>query len=161
MSESTIGNNVPASFNLPPRKPTASTALWSHLLRQGTRHESTAFANTPILVPPNAPFDKNATSMRVLLHDTQMNFEKFTIHVEKLLEGINETKHEIKLTNTLFERNRESLIGDIIDLVNRCQKEVQKSVGLPAQRAPMDTQFKDINHRMEGLDQRLDAIQAV
>jgi hypothetical protein len=134
------------------------------------------------------PLDKNATSMRVLLHDTQANFEKFAIHVGKLIDGVNETKHEIKTTNDLFERDRQTLVGDIIDLgmfvsrrlphicnvmvlqdnvkpfvfaVNRSQKEIQKSVGSPCQTTPIETYFKDVNHRLETLDQRLDAIQAV
>ena len=45
--------------------------------------------------------------------------------------------------------------------VNRSQKEVQKSVGSPCQTASMETYFKDVNHRLDTLDQRLDAIQAV
>lgn len=68
------------------------------------------------MAPPAKPLDKNATSMRILLHDTQAHFEKFTVHAEKLLKGVQESKHEIKSVQGLFERNRESLIGDIIDL---------------------------------------------
>ena len=61
--------------------------------------------------------------MRVLLHDTQANFEKFTIHVEKLLDGIKETKQHIITTTSLFEHDRESLMGDIIDLGTWCRKQ--------------------------------------
>ena len=182
----------PLKYGLPLRPPTASTALWAHILRQDT-HPSTSLPDTPIVVPPTAPLDKNATSMRVLLHDTQANFEKFAIHIGKLIDGVNETKHEIKTTNDLFERDRQTLVGDIIDLgmfiplpvdylsrrekriyvleinvkpflfssVNRSQKEIQKSVGSPCQTASAETYFKDVNHRLDTLDQRLDAIQAV
>jgi hypothetical protein len=105
----------PLKYGLPLRPPTASTALWAHILRQDTQ-PSTSLPDTPIVVPPTVPLDKNATSMRVLLHDTQANFEKFSLHVGKLIDGVNETKHEIKTTNDLFERDRQSLVGDIIDL---------------------------------------------
>ena len=181
----------PLKYGLPIRPPTASTALWAHILKQDTQ-PSTSLSDTPIVVPPTVPLDKNATSMRVLLHDTQANFEKFAIHVGKLIDGVNETKHEIKTTNDLFERDRQTLVGDIIDLgmfiplrvddlsrekriyvneinvksflfssVNRSQKEIQKSVGSPCQTASTETYFKDVNHRLDTLDQRLDAIQAV
>ena len=106
----------PLKYGLPLRPPTASTALWAHILKQDIQQPSTSLSDTPVVVPPNIPLDKNATSMRVLLHDTQANFEKFTVHVDKLINGVNETKHEIKTTNDLFERDRERLVGDIIDL---------------------------------------------
>ena len=105
----------PLKYGLPLRPPTASTALWAHILKQDTQ-PSTSPQDTPIVLPPTVPLDKNATSMRVLLHDTQANFEKFALHVGKLIDGVNETKHEIKTTNDLFERDRQSLVGDIIDL---------------------------------------------
>ena len=104
-------STAPLKYGLPLRPPTASTALWAHILRQDTTP-----SDTPIVVPPTVPLDKNATSMRVLLHDTQANFEKFARHVGKLIDGVNETKHEIKTTNDLFERDRQTLVGDIIDL---------------------------------------------
>ena len=179
----------PLKYGLPLRPPTASTALWAHILKQDTQ-PSASLSDTSIVVPPTVPLDKNATSMRVLLHDTQANFEKFAIHVGKLIDGVIETKHEIKTINDLFERDRQRLVGDIIDLgmfislsvddlsrayivlemnvktfsfslVNRSQKEIQKSVGSPCQTASTETYFKDVNHRLDTLDQRLDAIQAV
>ena len=105
----------PLKYGLPLRPPTASTALWAHILRQDSQ-PSTSLPDTPTVVPPTVPLDKNATSMRVLLHDTQANFENFATHVGKLIESVNETKHEIKTTNDLFERDRQTLVGDIIDL---------------------------------------------
>jgi len=65
-----------------------------------------------------APLDKNATSMRVLLHDTQANFEMFTVQVGKLFETIHEAKNELKTMQSLFQRDRETLTGDIVDLGN-------------------------------------------
>lgn len=105
----------PLKYGLPLRPPTASTALWARILKQDTQ-PSTSLSDMPIIVPPTIPLDKNATSMRVLLHDTQVNFEKFAVHVGKLIDGVNEAKHEIKTTNDLFERDRQTLMGDIIDV---------------------------------------------
>ncbi|KDR67995.1 hypothetical protein GALMADRAFT_283289 [Galerina marginata CBS 339.88] len=149
----------PASYGLPPRPPTASTPLWEHLLHPRNR-APTALTDMPIIAPPLGPLDKNATSMRILLHDTQANFEKFAKHVGQLFDEVKEAKQEMKTTHSLFERDRESLMGDIIDLVNRSQKEVQKSIGTPSQQNCVDNLFKDVNHRLSGLDQRLDALQA-
>jgi hypothetical protein len=70
----------------------------------------------PIIAPPMAPLDKNATSMRVLLHDTQVNFEKFSIHTGKLFETIQETKNELQTLQSLFQHDRETLTGEILDL---------------------------------------------
>ena len=97
------------------RPPTASTPLWTHLLRP-TNHTPSSLTDLAAVAPPFTPLDKNATSMRVLLHDTQANFENFSTHVESLLDGVKETKQQIMTTNSLFERDRESLMGDIIDL---------------------------------------------
>lgn len=106
-------------YGLPPRLPTASTAVWKHLLRTTTTTEAPkSLKDIPIIAPPMAPLDKNATSMRVLLHDTQANFEKFTTQVEKLFETIQETKNELKTIHSLFQRDRETLTGDIVDLGN-------------------------------------------
>jgi len=49
----------------------------------------------------------------------------------------------------------------IIFAVNRSQKEIQKSIGTPSQSQGVESSFKDINTRLNGLDLRLDAIQAV
>lgn len=104
---------------LPPRPPTASTEVWKHLLRSTTTTElPRSLKDTPIIVPPMAPLDKNATSMRVLLHDTQTNFEKFTIQVGNLFKSIQETKNDLKTMQSFFQHDRESLTGDIVDLGN-------------------------------------------
>lgn len=65
-----------------------------------------------------AALDKNATSMRVLLHDTHANFERFTSQVGNLFETIQETKNDLKTMQSLFQRDRETLTGDIVDLGN-------------------------------------------
>ena len=98
----------------PPRK-SGSNILWRHLLNLDA--ESPSNSREPaIIVPPAPPLDKNATSMRILLHDTQANFEKFAAHSETLLEDISATRLEIKTANSLFEKERETMLGDIVDL---------------------------------------------
>lgn len=103
------------------RPPTVSTAVWAQLLR-GIRPTKDGSQSNPTqpdishLAPPHAPLDKNATSMRVLLHDTQSNFERFTVEVENLFRSIAETKKEIKTVGCLYAKDRESLVSDIIDL---------------------------------------------
>lgn len=145
---------VPESFQAPQR--TGTTALWTHLLRKDAQA-----SNNIGIIPPIAPIDKNATTIRVLLHDTQANFEAFSARVDKLINVVEETKREIKATSTLFEREHDTLIGDVIDLVNRSQKEIQKSIGSPTQAPAIDAFFKDVDRRLEGLNQRLDAAHAV
>ncbi|KAJ2935356.1 hypothetical protein H1R20_g1738, partial [Candolleomyces eurysporus] len=54
--------------------------------------------------------------MRVLLHDTQMNFEKFSEQVEGLIKDVQKTEQGIKTTNALFEKEHDNIMGDIIDL---------------------------------------------
>ncbi|PPQ63394.1 hypothetical protein CVT24_005659 [Panaeolus cyanescens] len=154
------------SSTIPPRPPTVSSAVWTQLLR-GVRptREGSPVGHGPQpdishLAPPLAPLDKNATSMRVLLHDTQSNFERFTVEVEGLFRSIRETKAEIKTLSGLYEKDRETLTSDIIDLVNRSQREVQRSVGEPAQAAFVERGFKDVHGALETINQRLDAIQS-
>ncbi|KIL65565.1 hypothetical protein M378DRAFT_36873, partial [Amanita muscaria Koide BX008] len=135
-----------------------SSNLWTHAFGKSS---STLSSNTGTPLPPLGPIDKNATSTRVLLHDTQANLEKFSARVDALLNGFSEAKSEVKLVKTLFERDRETLMNDIIDLVNRCQTQIQKAVGSPAQSSVLDNFSRDVNLRLENLDKRLDAIQTV
>ncbi|KAF4610992.1 hypothetical protein D9613_006710 [Agrocybe pediades] len=144
-AEANASSSTSNDFGLPPRPPTTSTPLWEHLLKsKGSTIPS--LRTMPIIAPPSAPLDKNATSMK---------------HAADLLEEAKTTRHEIKTVHSLFERDRERLVGDIVDLVNRSQKEMQKTMGSPAQTDAVETVFNDVSHRMKELDQRLDAIQAV
>jgi len=93
--------------------PPASTALWAHLLRKDTLGPP---PNSGIVLPPMTPLDKNAASMRILLHDTQANFEKFSARVDKLCHTVDESKQEISMVNKLFQREHETLTGEMVDL---------------------------------------------
>ncbi|KAJ7094528.1 hypothetical protein B0H15DRAFT_829917 [Mycena belliarum] len=94
-----------------PSRPPASAALWGQLLRKNT-------LATPSMVPvpPTAPLDKTGTSMRILLHDTQANFEKFSAKVDTLTSGITEAKREIVIVRDLFQREHEAHTMDVVDL---------------------------------------------
>ncbi|KAK2465682.1 hypothetical protein APHAL10511_002226 [Amanita phalloides] len=141
------------SLGLPPPQP--SPAFWAHVLGK----EKNTPSQQPL--PPLTPLDRNATSTRVLLHDTQANLEKFSAKIDKLLTEFSEAKSEVNLVKTLFERDRESLTNDIIDLVNRCQTQIQKTLGSPAQSFVLDQFSKEVSQRLENLDKRLDAIQTL
>ncbi|KAJ7639078.1 hypothetical protein FB45DRAFT_741254, partial [Roridomyces roridus] len=133
------------------------TPLWGQLLRKHTL----AVPSTESPLPPTAPLDRNGTSMRILLHDTQANFEKFSTKVDTLTSGIDDTKRELLIVRDLFQKEHESLTMDFVDLVNRSQTQVQKSVGEPAQATALESFRKDVEIRLEGLTKRLDDMQSV
>jgi hypothetical protein len=94
---------------------TTSTALWAHLLRK----DLTAVvppSNPKQHVVPVAPIDKAGTSMRLLLHDTQANLEKFSERVDKLTGGVQETRREVDLVKRLWEGERDKSHAEIADL---------------------------------------------
>jgi uncharacterized protein YaaN involved in tellurite resistance len=45
-----------------------------------------------------------------------MNFERFSEQVERLIKDVQKTERGIQSTNTLFEKEHDKLMGDIIDL---------------------------------------------
>jgi hypothetical protein len=97
-----------------PQRSTASTALWAHLLRKDV--PATSQASCTPTNPPIAPLDKAGTSMRLLLHDTQANLEKFSERVDKLAGGVSETKGEMVTMQKLFQEDHEKLVGQTVDL---------------------------------------------
>ncbi|KAJ7129386.1 hypothetical protein C8R44DRAFT_700131 [Mycena epipterygia] len=134
-----------------------STALWGQLLRKGTL----AAPSSAVPLPPTAPLDKNNTSMRILLHDTQANFERFSARVDTLTSGMDGAKREIIVVKDLFERGHESLTLDMFDLVNRSQTQIQKSLGHPAQATNLESFQKDVGARLDALSKRIDDMQSV
>ncbi|KAF5316015.1 hypothetical protein D9619_006135 [Psilocybe cf. subviscida] len=107
-----------ADHGIRPRPPTASAALWAHLLRPRAQNP-VSHPDISSLAPPTKSLDKPATSTRIPLHDTQSHFEKFTVHAATLLDGIKESRHEITSIQSLFERERDSLVGNMADLGKR------------------------------------------
>ncbi|KAJ7490300.1 hypothetical protein B0H11DRAFT_1719316 [Mycena galericulata] len=140
-----------------PSRPPASTALWGQLLRKNTL----AAPSPAVPLPPTAPLDKTGTSMRILLHDTQANFDKFSTKIDALTSDIDDAKRELILVKDLFQREHETLTTDIVDLVNRSQTQIQKSLGDPAQATNLESFRKDVDSRLDGLCKRIDDIQSV
>ena len=98
-------------YGIPPRQP--SMAIWSHLFG---KDKLAAPPNSEVVPPPLAPIDKNGTSTRILLHDTRGHLERFSVRTDKLFSSVEETKREITTVNTLFQRERETLRDDLVDL---------------------------------------------
>jgi hypothetical protein len=107
----TIMANQPSASRKPQRS-TASTALWAHLLRK----EIPSISQVSSTNPPIAPLDKTGTSMRILLHDTQANLEKFSERVDKLACGVGETRREMVTMQQLFQEDHEKIVGQTVDL---------------------------------------------
>ncbi|KAJ7780981.1 hypothetical protein B0H16DRAFT_1496720 [Mycena metata] len=139
-----------------PSRPPPSNALWGQLLRK-----STLAAPATVPLPPTAPLDKTGTSMRILLHDTQANFENFSTRVDTVSAEIERTRREIVVVKDLFQGAQESLTNDVVDLVNRSQTQIQKSLGSPAQATTLDLFRKDVDARLHGLSKRIDDMQSV
>ncbi|KAK7466335.1 hypothetical protein VKT23_005061 [Stygiomarasmius scandens] len=151
------------------RCPPTSSVLWAHILRKDTV-SSTPSSGLPhvsssngsdVPIPPLTPQDKNGTSTRILLHDTQANLQKFGERVEKLTSIVDDAKQEIAVVKKLFRDEHENMMSDILDLVNRSQTEIQKPMGKPAQAEKMDQLQRNIELRLESLDKRIDAIQII
>ncbi|KAF9266771.1 hypothetical protein L218DRAFT_857569 [Marasmius fiardii PR-910] len=136
-----------------------SSVLWAHLLCK----ENFSSSSTPSVVPmpPLGPMDKNATSTRILLHDTQANLQQFAERVDKMTDGLNATKQEISAVSTLFKQEHETLVGEMVDLVNRCQTEIKKPLGQPAQSDKLGELQKILELRLDSMDRRLDILQMV
>ncbi|TFK71377.1 hypothetical protein BDN72DRAFT_837812 [Pluteus cervinus] len=146
-------------FGLPPRPPT-SQRLWQHLL-SGSKDSGVMPPEFPRANPPLAPIDKTSTSMRILLHDTQTNFEKFSGRVDTLILNVDETKRDIREANNQFQRGHDTLLGDIVDLINRSQTHIQNSVGEPAQARNLEEFTKDVTRQLHDLDKRMDSMHLV
>ncbi|KAG6898301.1 hypothetical protein C0992_011892 [Termitomyces sp. T32_za158] len=143
------------NYGIPPRTLT-SASLWAHLLRKDTARGQSP--NLGPALPPITPLDKNGTSMRILLHDTQAHLDRFAEKSDKLFNKIEETKQEISIVNTLFRREHDTLTEELVDLVNRSQTQIQNSIGIPAQTEQLGRLSKDVTAHLEALDKRLDAI---
>ncbi|KAG5724414.1 hypothetical protein E4T56_gene15976 [Termitomyces sp. T112] len=137
----------------------APTSLWAHLLRKDTARGQTADVGPALAaLPPITPSDKNGTSMRILLHDTQAHLDQFSERADKLFSKIDETKREMLIVHTLFQREHQTLTEELVDLVNRSQTQLQNSIGTPAQTEQLGQFSKDVNAHLQAIDKRLDAM---
>ncbi|KAH8103827.1 hypothetical protein BXZ70DRAFT_665670 [Cristinia sonorae] len=134
--------------------------LWTQLLHRNPPAFNLAAGSAPM--PPIAPVDKAGTSVRILLHDTQVQFEKFSERVVKLTDGVEVAKREVVTMQKLFEREHERILDEMVELANRCQTQIQKSIGTPAQVSRVDelhTKLSSIDGRVAALDHKIDMLQ--
>ncbi|KAI0704084.1 hypothetical protein C8Q76DRAFT_753602 [Earliella scabrosa] len=147
---------------------TAAVGLWGHLLRKDASQlpQSTASTSTTLgkHAPAIAPLDKAGASTRILLHDTQAHLERFTDRVTQLTEGLDDAKRELVGVQKLYQNEHEQLVERIIGLVNRCQFELQKTVGNPAQSSEVSVLSRDLallGTRLDVLDKKIDVLSAL
>jgi hypothetical protein len=89
----------------------AGNILWAHLLRKDlVANES------PSQIPPLAPLDKTGTSMRMLIHDTQANLEKFSVRLDGLLQRVEDCKAQVLNSNKLLDNERDRVLTEILDI---------------------------------------------
>ncbi|EIW58257.1 uncharacterized protein TRAVEDRAFT_47421 [Trametes versicolor FP-101664 SS1] len=161
------GSNL--SFQRTQGRLTASTALWGHLLRKtgSSQVPPSSLASTSTLgkhTPAVAPIDKAGASTRILLHDTQAHLEKFTDRVALLTTGLDSAKRELIMAQKLYQDDHEQVIDKISGLANRCQTELQKSIGSPAQSTDVREVTKDLSHlsiKLEALDGKIDTLSSL
>ncbi|KAI0741728.1 hypothetical protein C8Q80DRAFT_1195826 [Daedaleopsis nitida] len=159
--------NSTAAMDMPLSRHSTTSALWGHLLRKsGSQLPSQATTGPPSAkpIPSIAPIDKAGASTRILLHDTQARLENFTDRVAQLVTGLDDAKRELSGVQTLYQDEHEQLVERMIALVNRCQTELQKALGSPAQSAKvheLSMNLSALGSRMEALDKKLDMLNSL
>ncbi|KAH7926406.1 hypothetical protein BV22DRAFT_356938 [Leucogyrophana mollusca] len=140
----------------------ASNALWAHILRKEVPQ-----SNSPpdaLSIPPLAPLDKTGTSMRMLIHDTQANLEKFASRVDTLTTGVDAARKAVGDVHKLFESERERVLGEMADIANRCLDELKNCIGAPAQSAALESLHQShtsAEQNVQVLHKRIDALQTL
>ncbi|KAA1475503.1 hypothetical protein DENSPDRAFT_783637 [Dentipellis sp. KUC8613] len=144
--------------------PLATKALWAHLLRKPTTLERDASIPTLASNVPLTPTDRAATSTRILLHDTHARLETFTERLEKLMHNVEDEKREMTRAREDMEAERDKMTEDVVQLVNRCQTSIQKSVGEPAQASAISSLRSELTNakdKLANVESKLDALQMV
>ena len=89
----------------------AGNLLWAHLLRRDA-----TTADSPSQIPPIAPQDKTGTSMRMLIHDTQVNLEKFSTRLDTLLQRVDDCRAQVVNANKLLDVERDKVLTEILEI---------------------------------------------
>lgn len=156
----------------------AANLLWAHLLRKDA-----TTSDMPSQIPPTAPQDKTGTSMRMLIHDTQTNLEKFSARLDSLLQRVDDCRAQVVNANKLLDVERDKVLAEILEIgtlrsghvrrplwcsrvyvANRCQSEMKAYVGVPAQATALDlvhVSQVSTEKSVQALERRIDALQAV
>ncbi|KAI0654063.1 hypothetical protein C8Q70DRAFT_1058780 [Cubamyces menziesii] len=147
-------------------RPTATNALWGHILRKTGSSQvppSTATSTSTLGKHTStiAPIDKAGASTRILLHDTQAHLERFTDRVSELVTDLDCAKRELVGVQKLYVEDHEQLMDRMIGLTNRSQTELQKSIGDPAQSPQVRDLVKDISQlsrKVGALEKKIDSL---
>ncbi|KAF8433245.1 hypothetical protein L210DRAFT_3486398 [Boletus edulis BED1] len=137
----------------------ASNLLWAHLLRKDA-----TTTDSPSQIPPIAPQDKTGTSMRMLIHDTQVNLEKFSTRLDGLLQRVDCCRDQVVNANKLLDVERDKVLTEILEIAHRCQSEVKTHVGTPAQASALDlvhVSQVSTEKSVQALEKRIDALQTL
>jgi hypothetical protein len=89
----------------------AGNLLWAHLLRKDA-----ATTDPPSQIPPIAPQDKTGTSMRMLIHDTQANLEKFSTRLDGLLQRVDDCRAQVVNATQLLDVERDRVLTEMREI---------------------------------------------
>ena len=111
----------PAPPQRPRARPTATNALWGHILRKtgssqvppSTATSTSTFGKHSSAI---APIDKAGASTRILLHDTQAHLERFADRVSELVTDLDGAKRELLGVQKLYVEDHEQLVDKMIGL---------------------------------------------
>ncbi|KAI1788173.1 hypothetical protein LXA43DRAFT_843607, partial [Ganoderma leucocontextum] len=140
--------------------------LWGHLSRTTgiTQPNPPSSSNARSTTPSIAPLDKAGASTRILLHDTQAHLERFAERVTQLTTGVADAKRELVAIQKLYQEDHEQLVERMIGLANRCQTELQKTIGAPSQSSEVRNTLRvaeALGSRLEVLDKKVDMLSMV
>lgn len=93
----------------------AANLLWAHLLRKDA-----TTTDTPSQIPPIVPQDRMGTSMRMLIHDTQVNLEKFSDRLDGLLQRVEDCRAQVVNANKLLDVERDKVLAEIVTIGAVC-----------------------------------------
>lgn len=97
---------------------TISSTLWAHLLNKDAGASGSGSGLraglTPVGLTNSAPADRTGTSVRVLLHDTQVTIEKFSEKVDKLVSEAEDSHRKLLARNEEVSDEVERLVRGAI-----------------------------------------------
>ncbi|THH13749.1 hypothetical protein EW146_g6503 [Bondarzewia mesenterica] len=138
-------------------------ALWAHLLQKpGSSHLAQSSASTIVSASTQiTPVDKAGISTRILLHDTHARLEAFAERTGKLADGVEQAQRDIVRMREEMEKEMEKIVDDVSQLVNRCQNELKKAMGEPAQERSLSDMRMELtltNQRLSAVDTKIDSL---
>jgi hypothetical protein len=96
---------------------TSSAPLWSHLISSASKSKSSRTA--PDTTHPSiVPVDKTGISTRLLLHDTQLQLEKFSKRTDTLHESIASSRQELQDACVLHKESIRAVESTVTELGN-------------------------------------------